>query len=269
MPEVQQGNTLIHYQVSGSGPPVVLLHSFLCSGAMWQPQLQPLSEHYQLINIDLRGHGGSGPCTEPFVLNELLVDALAVLDRLEIERAVWAGLSIGGMIALRAALNAGHRVAGLILLDSDAGCETRYKKLKYKMLVALAGLIGTAPLIPLVLKLFFCKETRRSKPELVRTWQQRMAAVPLATIRNGVAALIRRNTLLDRLGSVTAPALVIVGAEDASLPPSCSQRLAAALANAELLVIEQAGHLSNLEQPEQVTAAMLEYLDAINATRMP
>ena len=261
MPELLRDNTHIHYQISGSGPPVVLLHSFLCSGAMWEPQLEPLSERYRVINFDLRGHGSSGPCNTPFDLDDLVADVLAVLDQLGIDRAVWAGLSIGGMIALRAALVAGPRVAGLLLLDTDAGSETSYKKFKYRFLVTLAGLLGTAPLMPLVVKMFFCKETRKNIPELVSTWHERFNDVPLQTVRSGVAALVRRDAILDRLGTVTTPALVIVGAEDQSLPPACSRKLADALGNAELLVVEKAGHLSNLEQPEVVTSAMLGYLD--------
>lgn len=260
MPELLRDNTRIHYQVIGCGPPIVLLHSFLCSGAMWEPQIEPLAKHYQVINIDLRGHGHSGPCNEPFELDDLVADVLAVLDQLKVDRAVWAGLSIGGMIALRAALVAEQRVAGLILLDTDAGSETPLNKIKYRILVVLAGLLGTAPLIPLVVGMFFGKETRNNNPELVRIWQNRFSEVPLPTIRAGVAALVRRTAIIDRLGSIDTPALVIFGAQDKSLPPACSRKLAAALGNAELQVVEKAGHLSNLEQPEVVTSAILGYL---------
>jgi len=227
---------------------------------MWESQLEPLSERYRVINIDLRGHGSSGPCNAPFDLDDLVADVLAVLDRLEIDRAVWAGLSIGGMIALRAALAAGQRVAGLILFDTDAGSDTPYKTFKYRLLVVLAGLLGTAPLIPLVVGLFFCRETRNN-PALVSTWHERFNEAPLSTIRAGVAALVRRDAIFDRLAAINIPALVMVGAQDRSLPPACSRRLAVALIKADLQLNEKTGHLSNLEQPEVVTSAMLGYLD--------
>lgn len=103
MPKLERNGIPLSYEVSGSGPPVVLGHSFLCSGEMWTPQVGPLALGYQVINPDLRGHGNSGVVDAPFDLYDLVDDVLAVLDHLAIERAVWAGLSIGGMVALRAA----------------------------------------------------------------------------------------------------------------------------------------------------------------------
>lgn len=84
----------IAFDVVGEGPAVVLGHSFLCSGAMWQNQVGPLAATNRVINIDLRGHGASGPCPAAFGLHDMVADVLAVLDRLGVGSAVWAGLSI-------------------------------------------------------------------------------------------------------------------------------------------------------------------------------
>jgi len=110
---VERNGATIYYEVTGSGPAIVLMHSFLCSGEMWGPQIEPLSAQYEVINIDMRGHGKSGPAETPFDLYDLVGDVVAVLDREGVDRACWAGLSIGGMIALRAALTAPDRVGAL------------------------------------------------------------------------------------------------------------------------------------------------------------
>jgi len=264
MPTINRNGSDIFFEISGSGPPILLGHSFLCSGAMWAPQIQPLAEKYQVINVDLRGHGKSGVVDQPFDLYDLVDDALAVLDHLGIKKTVWAGLSIGGMVAMRAALVAGERVSGLILLDTHAGAETTFKKFKYQAMTSVAKVIGTAPLIPQVVRMFFCSHTRKANPQLVGEWKTRFASVPLVSIIRTVAALKTRDSVIARLGKIQKPALVMVGSEDQPLPPACSREIAKALPDATLEVIERAGHLSNLEQPQAVTTAMLEFLDKLS-----
>jgi 3-oxoadipate enol-lactonase len=260
MPIIAQNNTNIYYEVSGEGCPLILGHSFLCSGEMWTPQIGPLAERCQVLNVDLRGHGKSGLINRPFDLYDLVDDVLAVLDHQGIERAVWAGLSIGGMVALRAALVANNRVSGLILLDTHAGAETTLKKLKYRAMALAAKVTGTGPLLPQVVRMFFSSHTRSTKPELINEWKAKFASVPLSSILHTVEALRRRDSIVERLGEIQVPALVIVGEKDQALPPSYSKEIAGALPNASLVVIEQSGHLPTLEQPEAVTSAMLSFL---------
>ncbi|WP_346839708.1 alpha/beta fold hydrolase [Microbulbifer sp. SAOS-129_SWC] len=260
MASAQHDSYQIHYTSSGNGPALVLLHSFLCDGDMWSEQLAPLAQHYRVINIDIRGHGQSSVADRPLDIYDLVKDVLAVLDQEGIDKATWAGLSIGGMIALRAALIAPERVERLLLLDTHAGTETRVKIFKYRLLVTLARLFGIRPLLPLVSKLMFGRHTLQEQPALVETWQQKFAAMPLVSIDQVCTALCRRDSLKARLGSISQPALVLVGEEDVSLPPPCSEALAQRLPNATLAIIPRAGHLSTLEQPEAVTAAMLDFL---------
>ena len=134
MPSIERNGVKIHFEEVGTGPPVVLGHSILCSGEMWVNQIPRLAERYRVINIDQRGHGQSVPATGPYELSDMVGDAFAVLDHLEIERAVWAGLSMGGMVAMHAAIAEPGRVSALLLLDTHAGAETAYKKLKYRAL---------------------------------------------------------------------------------------------------------------------------------------
>ncbi|MBD3867304.1 MAG: alpha/beta fold hydrolase [Acidobacteria bacterium] len=263
MARVERNTSSIYYEVTGSGPAIVLGHSFLCSGKMWEPQIQPLSWGYQVINVDLRGHGRSGIMDQPFDLYDLVDDVLFVLDHLAVEQAVWAGLSIGGMVALRAALVARERVAGLILLDTDAGAETRVNRLKFGTMVAVTRLLGTGSLVPQVARMFFGRQTRSLNPGLVEEWKEHFSNVPLPAILRTVQALKERDSILERLCEITVPALVIVGEQDRLLPPACSREIVELLNDASLAVIANAGHLPTLERPEATTSAMLSFLGGL------
>lgn len=263
MPTIENHGVRIFFEDLGSGVPLVLGHSFLCSGEMWRPQLQQLAERARVINIDYRGHGKSSQVDRRFTLYDMVADVLAVLDHLGIDRAVWAGLSIGGMVALRAALIAPKRVSGLILLDTHAGAEEAYKRIKYQMMAIGVRMLGIRPFLPVIVPLFFGWTTRRANPSLVAEWRMKFAAVHIPSMLRALDALRNRDSIVSRLSEILVPSLVIVGAEDKSLPPAYSRQIAAALPHSSLVVVPDSGHLSNLEQPEAVTAAMLGFLERV------
>jgi 3-oxoadipate enol-lactonase len=260
VPSINRNGVPIYFEDVGSGPPVVMGHSILCSGEMWMHQVPELSKRYRVINIDQRGHGRSVPATGPYEIRDMVEDAIAVLDHLEIQRAIWAGLSMGGMVAMHAAVDAPDRVAALVLLDTHAGAETTYKKLKYRALSTGAKAFGVRPFFPAVLPLLFGRTTLVENQILVDEWKGRFDEIHVPSLARAVAALTRRPSIVDRLAKVQMPALVIVGEEDASLPVPISQEITDALPNASLVVIPGAGHLSALEKPEEVTKAMLRFL---------
>jgi pimeloyl-ACP methyl ester carboxylesterase len=240
---------------------VLLLHSFLCSGAMWGPQVGPLAENgHRVLNMDLRGHGRSDAAARPFDLYDLVADATAVLDHAGVGRAVWAGLSIGGMIALRAALTTPERVAALVLMDTHAGGEFAARALKYRAMALVARAVGLGPLVPSVVRIFFGPETRRDKPDLVADWGRRFRDAHVPSMIATLKALNARDSLEHRLGGIGVPALVMVGADDTALPPARSRAIAEGLAEAAYREIPGAGHLSTLENPEAVNRALLDFL---------
>ncbi len=246
--------------VDEMGPPIVLCHSFLCTREMWAAQAEALSESYRVINLDLRGHGDCGPAEDECSIGDLVYDVLAVLDHLEIEEAVWCGLSIGGMTAMRAAISQPDRVAALVVADSTAAAETLYKRVKYATMGTASRVLGVRRMMPAVLPLMFGRTTLREQPELVEEWGERMAETHLPSLLNVLRTLMRRRSMLERLGEVRVPTLVLVGEEDRSLPPKHSRAIEKAIPGAEVTIIPEAGHLSALEQPEAVTAAIRDFL---------
>ena len=260
MPTIERDGVSIHYEDRGEGLPVIFGHSFLANGEMWRHQVDALCGRHRTINVDHRGHGRSGPVGRSCTLYDMADDMLAVLDHAGIASAVWAGLSIGGMIAMRAALVAPERVRGLVIVDSHAGAEKHPGKLRFGLLALGALAAGFRPLAWAILPHMFGRTAIREQPELIAAWRAELARLHVPSMLRVLAALMRRDDIVPRLGSIRAPALVLVGDEDHTVPVSCSRRIAASIPGARLEVLPRCGHLSALEQPAQVTAAMEAFL---------
>lgn len=269
MPYVERHSQRIFFEQHGAGPAIVLGHSFLCSGKMWEGQLPALAEAHRVVNIDYRGHGRSAEASGPFSLYDLVDDTLAVLDHLDIEQAIWVGLSIGGMVALRAALVAPQRVRALVLIGTHADAERSLASLKYSAMGLGVRLLGWRPFRSKVLKLMFGPTTFRRNPALVDAWAARMVELDRPSMLRCLGALSRRDRIVERLGKIEAPALVLVGAEDRSLPVPCSRQIDAALPDSRLEIIPEAGHLVALERPDAVTRSMLEFLRDLPGRDLP
>ena len=260
MPIARNDGLDIYYETAGAGPPVVLLHSFLCSGSMWAEQIEPLAQSQLVINVDARGHGRSSHIERPFSYYDTVGDVTAVLDAVGVEAAVWAGLSMGGFTGLRAALTVPHRVAALVLLDTGAGGEPPLIRIKYAAMAWIVRLFGLRPMIGPVNRIMLGASTHKSNPELVSRRRREMAEIDVPSALRTLRALMVRDDIGDRLPEIHQPALVLVGTEDRARPPRDARRLAEGLPNATYVEIENAGHLSSLEQPAQVTDAMLQFL---------
>ena len=254
------GNPSIYFEDTGEGLPIILGHSFLCTGAMWAGQVNGLADRYRLINVDFRGHGRSGPADRLFTLHDAVDDAVSVLDQLGIEKAVWCGLSIGGMVALRAAVSTPERVDKLIIMDSDAGQERLGRRIRYRLMGAAVRRVGPGPFLSEISRLMFGASTRRDKPDLVEEWRDIFANVDIPSTIMCLDSLVNRDSMLEALQGVDIPSLIMVGAEDASLPPAVSMKIHKALPNSEYVEIPRAGHLSALEQPEFVNREIVRFL---------
>ena len=138
--------------------------------------------------------------------------------------------------------------------------ETLLRKLKYRAMGIGSGTIGIRPFVPAVTRLMFGPTTRRRNPALVRQWRDIFASVEVPSILRCLDALLRRDSVESRLREIQVPSLVMVGEEDRSLPPALSRRIHEGLQDSTLSVVRGAGHLSALEQPDQVNDAMTGFL---------
>lgn len=257
----------INYEVTGDGDAIVLLHSFLCSKEMWRPQINFLSQRYKVVAIDFRGHGASPHISRKFDLQDLVEDVLTVLDNEGIATAAWAGLSVGGMVSLRAAIKFPHRVSKLIILDSTASVERTANKIQTWIGFLGQAVLGQEWALDRIIPMFFSKRTIQERPHLVSEWRGRFASTDMTSMKQMSNAFKQRKNITSLLNSIKIPTLVIVGAEDVLLPIAESELIAKNISGAALKVIPNCGHLTTLEQPEIVNKAIAEFLADLSYCR--
>lgn len=251
----------VHHEVTGpEGAPVVVLSNSLgATLEMWDPQLPALAERYRVVRYDTRGHGRSPSPQGDSTVDDLADDVLALLDRLRITRAHVVGLSIGGMTGMRLAARNPERVDRLVVLCSSAhpGNPDAWRDR-----AATARTEGTGALAEAVVGRWTTPGFAEAHPDLVARMRETVAACDdegYASCCAAVGAL----DLRDQLDRITAPTLVISGADDPALPPEHQEAIAAGIRGAALLSLSPAAHIANVEQPEHVTAALLAHLGGI------
>jgi len=249
----------VDFTVDGpDGAPVVVLSNSLgATRGMWDPQVPALAERYRVVTYDTRGHGTSPAPAGPYTLDDLADDLVALLDRVGAPRAHVAGLSLGGMTAMRLAARDPERVHRLALLCTSAKTEPQGFLDRAK--AVREG--GTAPLAPAIAARWLTPGYAAEHPDLVARLEAMIAGCDdegYASCAEVVAAV----DLLGDLGRITAPTLVVSGAEDQALPPAHQQAIAEGIAGAELLTVSPGAHLANLERTPEVTDALLGHFDA-------
>jgi 3-oxoadipate enol-lactonase len=237
-------------------PTLILSNSLGSTTAMWEPQVEPLSADFRVVRYDHRGHGESPVPPGPYDLDELGADLLALMDRLEIERAHIAGLSLGGMVGMWMGINAPERVDRLVLLCTSAMLSQDHDWDERARLVREGG---TEAVADAVAARWFTPEFVEREPELTTRMKQMILDTP-AEGYAGCCGVIQRMDLLPELERIQAPTLVIAGADDPATPPSHAERMAQLIPDARMAVVEHAAHLANVEQPAAVTGLIREHL---------
>lgn len=266
MPYVNIKGRQMFYEDRGSGFPVLFGHSYLWASSMWELQVETLSRSYRCIVPDLWAHGCSDPPSEsPYPVEALADDMWSLAQALGLNRFAVIGLSVGGMWGVHLALAHQEAIAALVLMDTYVGPEPEETATRYFEMMGTIEKLGKIP--PPVLEalgpIFFSPATFQSNPSLVADFKAKLASLPPEQIP-GILAIGRgifsRTSLLDRLGEIKVPTLIIVGADDKPRPPYEAQEMAKLIPNARLEIIPEAGHISNLEQPERVNSLLISFL---------
>ncbi|SDX25378.1 alpha/beta fold hydrolase [Pseudomonas sp. NFACC08-1] len=256
----------LYYLDQGQGPVVLLGGSYLWDHAMWAPQIEVLSRHYRVIAPDLWGHGQSGQMPEGMSsLNDLARQMMELLDDLSIDCFHLVGLSVGGMWGTRLALAAPTRIQSLVLMDTYVGVEPEQTRQYYFSLFDKIEASGSIPepLLDIVVPIFF-RPGIDPQSALYQQFRATLAALPSDRLRASIVPLGRiifgRDDILPRLHALDAKGTVVMcGDQDKPRPPSESLEMAE-LIGCPHVSIPEAGHISNLENPEFVTGALLEFL---------
>jgi pimeloyl-ACP methyl ester carboxylesterase len=250
----------IHYEDTGgdgagNAPAVLFSHGFLMDREMFASQVDALAPEFRCITWDERGFGLT-EATAAFTFWDSASDALALLDALDVTSAVFAGMSQGGFVALRAALTAPDRVKALVLIDTQAGPEAAEVQPVYDAMVEDWTTNGPQDALAEAVASIIFGGGYDPAPWIAK-WQ----AQPKENIRLPYGALVGRDDVTNRLSAIDAPAIVFHGEEDAAIPMHKAEELDAKLANSVGLVrIPGAGHASNLSHPDAVNGPLLEFL---------
>ncbi|MGH7295233.1 MAG: alpha/beta fold hydrolase, partial [Polyangiaceae bacterium] len=230
---------------------VVMWPSLLFDGGMWREQVEPLAALGRVIVFDPPGHGKSD-VPPPFSLEDNADAMLDALGERAVDRAVFVGLSWGGMLAMRVALQHPSRVKALALFDTSAEPEDRARAARYRVFASISRRVGLPPslMATQIVPLFFTERTRRERPELVERFVRAANGFPReGTARAALAVVVHRKDILRRIDAIRVPTLVACGDEDRATEPVHSERIAAHIPGARLAMIAGAAHASPLEQP--------------------
>lgn len=253
-------NIQLAYDDEGSGPAIVLVHGYPFNRTMWDEQAAALRNNNRVIRPDLRGHGESASSEGSATMNLMAHDIASLLDHLGVSRAVIGGLSMGGYVTLAFYQLFPSRVEKLLLADTRAQADTEENKKVREEQAQKVLTEGMAGIVDTMLPKLLAPETVSKRPEVVK----RVRDMMLQTKPEGAAAALRgmaqREDQTERLAQIDVATLILAGREDAIIPVADSEKMHQAIANSKLIVIENAGHVSNIEQPEQFNRAMIEFL---------
>ena len=253
----------IEYDAQGEGRTLLLLHAFPLGMFMWEAQCEALSPRCRVVRFDARGFGGSDPADGPLTMERIAEDAVALLDLLGVDRAVVGGCSMGGYAALALARRHPHRLCGLVLQDTKATADTEEAKAGRRSLAAQVLGTGAVAAAEAFLPKLVGETTQRERPELVQELRERILATPAPAIASALHGLAAREDSRPTLPAIRVPTLVLVGEEDVITPPAEAEAMARAIRRARLERVPRAGHLSNLENPAAVNAALAAFLGGL------
>jgi len=257
MPFVDLSAGRVHYRLDGSaGAPVIVLSNSLgATLSMWDPQGVALSRRFRVLRYDTRGHGLSAAPAGPYTLDALGRDVIELLDALQIDRAHFCGLSMGGLIGLWLGIHAAGRLGRLVVCNTAARVGTADA---WNSRMAAVRSSGMKAVVPALLERWFTAAFRASAPAVIESTRKMLLQAPVEGYLACCEA-IRDADLREQVAEVKARTLVISGASDPVAPPADGRFLAEKIPEARYVELE-AAHLSNIEAAAQFTDALLQFL---------
>ncbi len=245
-----------HHLIDGEGTPVVLINALGATLDMWAPQVDPLAERFRLVRFDTRGHGGTTAEAGDWTVGDLAEDVTDLLDGIGADRAHMVGASLGGAIAMTAALRHPDRIDRLVLMSTApklgtiASWHERARTVKAEGCEALADA---------TMSRWFSPRFHAEHPEIVAGFRERFAACDAEGYASCCEALAKFD-LRGRLGGIEARTLVVYGTEDEAIAPVDAEGIAEEIADAEIMAVEGARHLVSAERPGVVNERLVEFL---------
>lgn len=259
-------NVIISYHDVGEGSiPVIFLHGYPFDKSMWMRQLDDLKASNRVISYDIRGFGKSKDELSTLSIDQFTDDLMSFMDKLNIEKSIICGLSMGGYIALNATARFPERFRALILCDTQCISDTTEVKESRIAAIEQIKLNGPTVFNEKFIKSVFHPNSLKNKTELVQNIENIVFANSKEIIIAGLSALADRSETCSNLNKILLPTLIICGREDKVTPMLQSEFMHEQIKGSLLKIIEDAGHLSNLEQPVDFNKHLQDFLNTLNA----
>lgn len=250
----------VAYEISGDGVPVLWVHGFPLTRDLWRPQVADLADCGRHLVPDLRGFGETDAPAGVYTMDGYAEDLSGLLDALDVRQAVVVGSSMGGYIALSFARLYPDRLLGLILADTRATADTAEAAKARRDNAAKTLREGTQAVVDGMFPKLLAPATLARNPDVAQAVREMLQAASPQGVAGALLGMADRADSTPYLKDITAPTLIIVGVEDAITPPKDSQQMAQAIPGSRLVELAQAGHLSNLEQPDAFNSAVRTFL---------
>ena len=247
------------------GPWVLLSHGLATDLGMWDELSDALKDRYRVLRYDARGHGGSAATEGDYTLDQLVADAVGILDALDVAQAHFCGLSMGGMVGLGLMLDHPARIKSAVIADSRHTTTPEFTKAWLDRAEAVRR-GGIAAVVASTVERWSSAGLSARDPAVVARMERMIRNTSAAGYRGCAAALARLN-YGHRLGEIGTPTLVLCGTEDHGAPPENTRQMHAMIRGSRFLEIEQAGHISNIEKPAIFNAAVAKLFDDVEHGR--
>lgn len=261
--KIRVGDISISYLLKDEVRPnktIVFIHGFPFNKNMWQYQLQALPNGVRGIAVDVRGHGGSTSGHGYFSIDVFARDLIAFIEKLGLRNVVLCGISMGGYIALRAHQIAPEHFAGMVLADTNSQDDSNEAKIKRFDTIQSVLKYGRRTFAIGFVKNVFSASSLLNKTEEVELIRSSIRRNDVRSICATLLALASRTDTTDSLASISFPCLIVRGSEDKLMTREQADVLKEQIAAADLVEIDQCGHLPNLEAPERFNQALRQYL---------
>jgi pimeloyl-ACP methyl ester carboxylesterase len=264
MNRITSDDAEIFYEVSGSGPSVLLLHPFPAHHELWLPVAKMLASRYRLIMPDLRGHGESSLGTGPATMQKHAADIARIMDDAGVDRAPLIGVSIGGYAIFEFWRRFRDRVTALVLCNTKAQADAPEARSNRLQVADDVLQRGTETFFESMIQKLLGESTRRSRPDLAEgalRMMRKMSAENVAGVQRGMAD---RPDSVPTLKTITVPTLIITGDEDVLTGVPEAELIKQNIPGSQMKVVAKAGHYSPWEQPEEVGRLLRQFLDSVH-----
>ena len=251
----------LNYRVDGpqNAPWVTMSNSLATTHQMWDPQMEALTKGYRVLRYDKRGHGETEATPGPYTFELLADDVFALLDSLKIPQTHFVGLSMGGMTGMTMALKKPGVLRSLVLCDTASQDPLGDPKLWQQRIDAVHAGGSMEPMVEATVARFLTADTIKSKPTVADAVRQMVRATNIVGYI-GCCQALSKLALTDRISAITLPTMVVVGAEDPATNVGMAKGIHERIAGSELVILDRAAHLSNMDQPAAFSAAVLGFL---------